>query len=522
MRKLYSLILPVVCLCWMPIHAFADNPVNTKKANKESLVLMHFSMGDDSYFKTEAMELALAQGLQHKYKVISGEEVENISREIAGKRANPAQKNCDDARCIEDVAIAFLTELVATAHVTKKANDYNLSLNIRDVFDNKVIYSNSVECINCDENKVLGKFKELGSESSEALATGKPDTPASAVAAASAVVAGTPVNPENTLWNESKLANTQESYQNYLNQYPKGKFAALSNAHISRIKEEAAIEAKRIEDLAWQPVQNSEDGNALQSFLTQHPNGVHAVEAQAKLDAIQKLEVELKPGRIFNDCPDCPEMVVLPAGNFFMGGDSKLDGQPIHHVTLAKPFAMSKTEITQSQWRAIMGNNPSKFPGCGDNCPVEQVSWNEVKDFIQKLNTKTGKQYRLPSEAEWEYACRGGELHKYCGSDNEDSVGWYRDNSKQKTHPVAQKQANAFGLYDMGGNVAEWVEDSYHDDYNGAPADGSAWVGGDVHRVVRGSSWGGKPQSTGVAKRGRFDPALRGFSFGFRLARVMP
>jgi formylglycine-generating enzyme required for sulfatase activity len=215
-------------------------------------------------------------------------------------------------------------------------------------------------------------------------------------------------------------------------------------------------------------------------------------------------------------------MVVVPAGSFEMGGTGPMDGHPVHHVTLARPFAIGKTEVTQGQWRAMMGNNPSKFSGCGDACPVEQVSWNEAREFIQKLNAKTGKTYRLPSEAEWEYACRGGESHAYCGSESEDDVAWYRDNSRAKTHPAAQKQANAFGLYDIGGNVAEWVEDNYHETYDGAPVDGSAWLGEDPHRVLRGSSWGGRPQSSGVAKRGRYDQALRGMGFGFRLVRVLP
>src|SRR5208283_145707 len=113
-------------------------------------------------------------------------------------------------------------------------------------------------------------------------------------------------------------------------------------------------------------------------------------------------------GTTFRDCPDCPEMVVIPAGSFDMGS-SKGNEQPVHRVTITKAFLMGKTEVTQGQWRAIMNNNPSSFNNCGDNCPVEIVSWDEVQEFIEKLNAKTGKQYRLPSEAEWEYACRAGE-----------------------------------------------------------------------------------------------------------------
>jgi len=229
----------------------------------------------------------------------------------------------------------------------------------------------------------------------------------------------------------------------------------------------------------------------------------------------------------FRDCADCPEMVAIPPGSFEMGSSNgDKDEQPVHRVNIGRAFAIGKTEVTQAEWKSIMGDNPSWFSGgskgCGDNCPVEQVSWNDVKVFIQKLNAKTGKQYRLPSEAEWEYACRAGGKHEYCGSDTVDSIAWYSGNSGQKTHPVAGKQANAFGWYDMSGNVWEWVEDSYHDSYAGAPNDGSAWQGNNSRRVLRGGSWYYDPQYTRAAVRYGDGPAYRNFNYGFRLARMLP
>jgi len=197
-----------------------------------------------------------------------------------------------------------------------------------------------------------------------------------------------------------------------------------------------------------------------------------------------------RTGLSFRDCPDCPEMVVLPAG----GGRAA--------------FAMGKYEVTQGQWRAIMGNNPSHFQNCGDTCPVEKVSWNDAKEFIQRLNQKTGKQYRLPTEAEWEYACRAGSQQEYCGSDDVNSVAWYDRNSGSATHPAGRKRPNAFGLYDMSGNVWEWAEDCYDGD--------CAW------RVLRGGSWGDVPRYSRAAFRFRFEPAYRGLIFGFRLARMLP
>jgi formylglycine-generating enzyme required for sulfatase activity len=220
-------------------------------------------------------------------------------------------------------------------------------------------------------------------------------------------------------------------------------------------------------------------------------------------------------------------MVELPAGNFDMGSNSdKPEESPVHHVTITKPFAIGKTEVTQSQWYAIMRNNPSGFPACGDTCPVEQVSWNDAQVFIQKLNAKTGKQYRLPTEAEWEYACRAGNQQEYCGGDNADKVSWSVRNSGSyffgTPHPVATKLANGFGLFDMSGNVWEWVEDNYHDNYNGAPVDGSAWVDGSSMHVLRGGSWGREPEFGRTTQRFKFTSSYRDFSYGFRLARNLP
>lgn len=230
-------------------------------------------------------------------------------------------------------------------------------------------------------------------------------------------------------------------------------------------------------------------------------------------------------GKIIKDCADCPEMVMIPAGSFDMGSNNDPTEMPVHRVTIKRAFALGKTEVTQGQWKAIMENNPSKFSSCGDNCPVEQVSWDDAQAFIEKLNAKTGKKYRLPSEAEWEYACRAGGQHEYCGGDNLDDIAWYgasanpAGNSGKSTNPVATKQPNAFGLYDMSGNVWEWVEDVYHDSYNGAPTDGSAWLGDSMLRVPRGGSWSFRQRA---AKRGGSESDFRYGTIGLRLARTLP
>ena len=230
----------------------------------------------------------------------------------------------------------------------------------------------------------------------------------------------------------------------------------------------------------------------------------------------------------FHDCPNCPEMIVIPAGSFDMGSPDTEKGRqdiegPVHRVNVAT-FALGKTEVTQGQWKAIMGNNPSRFRKCGNKCPVESVSWNDAQAFVHKLSAKTGKQYRLPSEAEWEYACRAGKQQKYCGGDNVEAVAWYRGNSGGKPHPVATKQANAMGLYDMSGNVEEWVKDSFdiHDNYKGAPTDGSSSQKSGTQRILRGGSWNDYVLSQRAANRGWIVPAGSDDSTGLRVARSLP
>lgn len=224
------------------------------------------------------------------------------------------------------------------------------------------------------------------------------------------------------------------------------------------------------------------------------------------------------------------EMISIPAGDFVMGCQSGRDFEcvdnerPAHNVNI-KNFEIGKYEVTQELWKEVMSDNTSIWSECGNNCPAEYVSWEDAQFFINELNRRTGKIYRLPSEAEWEYACRAGENHAYCGSDHFGRVAWVGENSHVKTHPVGQKNSNAWGLYDMSGNVCEWVQDTLHRDYKGAPTDGSAWEGGDTgSRMVRGGSSGfGSPSSRASIRDNYRIPMDQCRScFGFRLARTLP
>lgn len=263
----------------------------------------------------------------------------------------------------------------------------------------------------------------------------------------------------------------------------------------------------------------------MKRFMLLEPASAEARSAQDKIYQWESV-AEPEAGKTFKDCPSCPEMVELPGGSFTMGSnDGEPDEKPVHIVTISQPFAIGKTEITQQQWQWLMDDNPSNFSNCGETCPVEQVSWEDTQVFIQKLNAKTGKHYRLPTEAEWEYACRAGQQQVYCGSDTPDKVAWNSNTSGtfffNSTHPAATRSPNAFGLYDMSGNVWEWVEDYYHDSYIGAPTDGSAWLGGSM-RVLRGGSWGFNSKSSRAAARSKFTANFRYWSYGFRLARTLP
>ncbi|MCI0389645.1 MAG: SUMF1/EgtB/PvdO family nonheme iron enzyme [Acidobacteria bacterium] len=217
------------------------------------------------------------------------------------------------------------------------------------------------------------------------------------------------------------------------------------------------------------------------------------------------------------------EMVLVPGGSFLMGSPESENGhsdkeKPRHSVTL-RDFHIGKYEVTQAQWRAVMGGNPSHFKG--DDLPVENVSWNDAKDFCRRLSEMTGAKYRLPTEAEWEYACRAKTDSAYAGA--LDAMAWYGNILDVKTYPVGRKQPNAFGIYDMHGNVWEWCEDDWHKSYENAPSDGSAWVDQPkrgAYRVVRGGDWNDNAVKCRSANRSADAPGNRLAAFlGFRIVK---
>jgi formylglycine-generating enzyme required for sulfatase activity len=236
-----------------------------------------------------------------------------------------------------------------------------------------------------------------------------------------------------------------------------------------------------------------------------------------------------EPGEVFRDCPDCSEMVVLPAGEFIMGSTETIYEKPEHRVKIPNPIAIGRREVTFDEWDACVSAGACKHRpddhGWGRaNRPVIDVSWDDAKVFLNWLSQKTAKSYRLPSEAEWEYAARGGTKTPYWwgrtagnGQANCEDCGGA---PQRKTQPTGSFRPNAFGLYDVSGNAAEWVEDCWNDTYRGVPQDGSAWLTGQCRqRGLRGGSFASRASVIRSAARFRYDSDVRYYANGFRLVR---
>jgi formylglycine-generating enzyme required for sulfatase activity len=252
----------------------------------------------------------------------------------------------------------------------------------------------------------------------------------------------------------------------------------------------------------------------------------------------------------FRDCDECPEIVAVPAGRFLMGSPASeaqrgLDEEPQREVTIARPFGVGKFEVTFAEWDACVRERgcvrvrhapgpPDDDEGWGrGKHPAMKVAWDEAKQYVQWLSRKTGKDYRLLSEAEWEYVARAGTTTPFSTGatinpkqanydGRQPYAGGVSGESRQRTVTVGSFQANAFGLHDVHGNVSEWVEDCWNEDYKGAPSDGSAWISGDCERrVLRGGDWGDHPAYLRSARRDHHigSAGLWSSTNGFRVAR---
>ncbi len=262
--------------------------------------------------------------------------------------------------------------------------------------------------------------------------------------------------------------------------------------------------------------------------------------AQRERLTIAPLPKKLAPGTTFQQCADCPAMVVVPAGNFIMGSPDTEKGRhpteiegPQHEVMIAKPFAVGQFEITFREWDSCLSaggctQNPQDRGWGRGNRPVLYVSWFDAQQYLQWLGNLSGQEYRLLSEAEWEYVARAGSKTSFwwgdeVGVDKAICMGCGENYDGSMTTPTGSFEQNPFGLYDVHGNVFEWVQDCWNGTYAGAPADGSAWVSGDCSlRVLRGGSWGKPPESMRSARRINDQPSLRSGKRGFRVAMTLP
>jgi len=326
---------------------------------------------------------------------------------------------------------------------------------------------------------------------------------------------------ELAMWDGVKNATTVAEIQAYLNRFPNGFFSELARARIVALGG-VKLETVSAGGQSGSPEQQLNAANKPASpetikdstaALTNNPTSSATNPNSSSQALVSEISNLPKPGSIIKDCEECPEMVVIPAGSFEMGSNANKNSMPVHTVNVPS-FLMGKTEVTRGQWKAIMGNYPSNFPNVGtfscaagwvdgkyvgkdlapihtDQCPAQYIAFDMAVEFLSRLSKKTGKNYRLPSEAEWEYAARAGSKTEWSFGDDKNQINeyaWNKNNtdpenkfgSSNKAQLVATKRPNAFGLFDMYGNVIEWTKDCRHDNYVNAPTDGSAWTSADA------------------------------------------
>lgn len=300
-------------------------------------------------------------------------------------------------------------------------------------------------------------------------------------------------------------------------QQPEGKI------HLIPVKLEECEVPERLRKKQWINL-FKKDGyeQLMKSFINRSFENKTHESYEMKKEEMRSDKTEIFPETYINSVG--MKFVLVPSGNFMMGSEDDDREKPVHEVAITKPFYLGIYPVTQYEWRQVMGENPSILRG--KKLPVENVSWGKVNDFIDKLNEREStNKYDLPSEAEWEYAARAGTTTRFYFGDDESKIGdyaWYSENSKGKTRPVGQKKPNPWGLYDMLGNVWEWVKDNGHEDYKGAPTDGSAWECRNCSRQVnRGGSWNNFSISCRLASRTDDEADFRAKTLGFRIMKVL-
>jgi len=346
---------------------------------------------------------------------------------------------------------------------------------------------------------------------------------------------------ELAFWNSVKDSKQVGDYEAYLQAYPKGRFASLARTRIQQLK---AAPPQAPAPAPAKPAESKPAGTPPQTKTAPKPPP-QAQPTRPPDHKIRPVPAPVDGGReqapaagpagsvaTMKDCDVCPVMVALSPRPFMMGNNSSDPSErPAHKVALHTPFAIGKYEVTVGQWnQCVRGSVCPTMPSLGnvpENLPMRDVSWDEAQLYLKWLGTVSGKPYRLPTEAEWEYAARGGTTTRYWWGQemkggNSSCAGCGMPWSEERPPPVGSFPANPFGLNDMNGSVWEWVQDCWHSTYKGAPADGSAWVEGNCQaRVIRGGSWRENGSYMLSTTRFKYDASVRQSQNGFRVARSL-
>jgi formylglycine-generating enzyme required for sulfatase activity len=319
---------------------------------------------------------------------------------------------------------------------------------------------------------------------------------------------------------------TLEAWQDFLNKYPSSSGARTAQERLTALQTEAESHAllarqekAKLEDDAFSKAVKEDTIESWEGFVKRYPKSSRKSQATTRLEELR--ERERIPKEVTNSVG--MRFRLIPAGEFTMGAVAQDRGagddeKPRHFVKITRPFYLGVYEVTQSQYVAVIGgSNPSKFNG--SDRPIESVTWSEAMEFCRKISSREGVVYRLPTEAEWEYACRACSTTIFFWGDSmDDSYAWHADNSGNQTHPVGQKSANAWGLYDMSGNVCEWCSDWYGIDYYGkSESSDPQGPSSGRNRVIRGNAWNANPGILRTSFRLSTRPENRSDSIGFRV-----
>ncbi|MFC1692611.1 SUMF1/EgtB/PvdO family nonheme iron enzyme [Candidatus Latescibacterota bacterium] len=352
------------------------------------------------------------------------------------------------------------------------------------------------------------------------------------------------IRQDDLAFQQAGMINTRQAYTTYLTSYPDGRHISEARAKIASLDEmdtkqktAESEEQTRRDNEAFALTENTNTEESYSAYLISFPNGIHSSEARSRISAIKEHEAFGEKLRVALSSLSIT-MANIEAGSFQMGSNNGGgDEKPLRTVKVAG-FKMSTTEVTQAQYNAIMGTNPS-FHKLDENCPVENVTWKDALTFCNKLSEKIELEpcydlssgtcdfskngFRLPTEAEWEYACRGNSGSDYSTGNGESALsraGWYAGNSGEKSHAVGQKTSNAFGLYDMHGNVWEWCNDWYSKkSYELDTTENPTGVESGSERVIRGGGWLDWPKDCRSAKRRNYKPDKNYSDIGFRIVR---